>query len=205
MSCWSLILFAVGTFSVLTGILYSDPLSTEQSSTMLLEKSPLKFSVVLIVVDAFRQDYYKQWQNIRQYIDRNADKAKFIKVKANAPTMTAERIQTMMVGAEMTQPSILSNFLSTKINIDNIVRKTDKSLLLGDDTWDKIFTFSKSITCRSFEVFDLDSCDNTVSTNIFNEIGKYDLIVGHMLGLDHIGHTYSSVDVLKMSHKLQEI
>lgn len=78
------------------------------------------------------------------------------------------------------------------------------SLLLGDDTWGKLYNFSKAVTCRSFDVADLDTCDNIVIDNLEKEVEShdYELVVGHMLGLDHIGHTYSSVSVAKMSEKL---
>lgn len=199
------VLFVLGTYAIFSALLYSNPLNTQSGTTMLLPNSPAKYKVVLIILDAFRRDYYGHWATIKQYISNHSDRSKFIGIKANAPTMTAERIQAMMIGSEMTQPSVFANFISTKTPIDNVIRKIESSLLLGDDTWDHIFTFSESITCRSFEVFDLDTCDNTVISNIFSNLGKYDLIVGHMLGLDHIGHTYSSIDVLKMSHKLQQI
>lgn len=97
--------------------------------------------------------------------------------------------------------------MSEKSEADSIPHKVGSSLLLGDDTWAKLYNFSKAITCRSFDVADLDSCDSAVIDNLLNETtnNHYHLLVGHMLGLDHIGHTYGSVATSKMDAKLGQL
>ncbi len=41
---------------------------------------------------------------------------------------------------------------------------------------------------------DLDTLDNEASKDILNEIEKNDftLLLGHIIGVDHAGHTYSA-------------
>lgn len=56
-------------------------------------------------------------------------------------------------------------------------------------------------------VADLHSCDRMVIDNLITEYksGKYQMVIGHFLGLDHIGHTFSSVSTAQTTYKLNEI
>jgi phosphatidylinositol glycan class O len=73
-------------------------------------------------------------------------------------------------------------------------RSNKKLALLGDETWSYMFPsqFDFKFTSESFDVRDLDSDDNIVINNMFNLIDdNYDFIVGHLLGIDHSGHSYN--------------
>lgn len=113
----------------------------------------------------------------------------------------------MMSGTELSAPSFLANFLSSKSTVDSIPQRVaNSSLLLGDDTWEKLYGFSKTVPCSSFDVADFDSCDRAVTDHIFDGLSRnYSFIVGHMLGLDHIGHTYASTRVWRIDDKLDEM
>lgn len=68
---------------------------------------------------------------------------------------------------------------------------------MGDDTWDSLFPskFNKSFPYPSFNVKDLHTVDNGVISNLIPEItGKdpWNIIIGHFLGVDHVGHRYDS-------------
>ena len=80
---------------------------------------------------------------------------------------------------------------------DNLINKVS-AISLGDDTWSKLYPFKKSLNCNSFNVADLHSCDKVVMDNLVKEYKKreYQMLVGHFLGLDHIGHTFSSVSTV---------
>lgn len=75
---------------------------------------------------------------------------------------------------------------------------------IGDDTWPRLYNMQKSISCESFVVSDLHSCDKLVIENLISEYKsqKYQMIIGHFLGLDHIGHTFSSVSTAHTTYKL---
>ena len=74
-------------------------------------------------------------------------------------------------------------------------RNNKKLALLGDDTWFHMFpkSFDYKFVSESFDVRDLDSDDNIIINNIEELIkeDKYDFIVGHLLGIDHSGHSYN--------------
>lgn len=203
----SALAIVLGMWLLLGGIFSQDPADQEVGQDMLIHNSPLKYKVILLVLDAFRLDYYHRFGLLAKYVKLHPNNSRLLQVKAQTPTMTAERIQAMVTGTELSSPSFLANFLSRESHTDNILlRVQDSSLLLGDDTWEKLFPFARSVPCRSFDVADFDSCDNAVKDNIFAGIaGGYHLIVGHMLGLDHIGHTYGSTRGWRTSDKLDEI
>jgi phosphatidylinositol glycan class O len=75
------------------------------------------------------------------------------------------------------------------------LNKLSNTLLLGDDTWEKLYNFKLAITCKSFKVSDFHTCDQVIRDNLLELYKKreYQFIVGHFLGIDHIGHTLSSV------------
>ena len=47
----------------------------------------------------------------------------------------------------------------------------------------------------TFKVMDLDTVDNGVNEHLFKEMAnkssEWNLIIGHLLGLDHAGHRYN--------------
>ena len=70
---------------------------------------------------------------------------------------------------------------------------------MGDDTWVRLFpnSFHEAYPFDSFNVGDLDTVDNGVIANLFTTIQKneFNLLIGHFLGVDHVGHTYDSNDI----------
>lgn len=69
---------------------------------------------------------------------------------------------------------------------------------MGDDTWLSVFpsTFSQNLTFPfdSFNVEDLHSVDNGILSHLFPLLSsdhphpKFDFLIAHFLGVDHIGH-----------------
>ena len=162
----SFILIAVGIWMMFSALFSSDPIDNLKGTTMLISNSPLRFKVILLVLDAYRLDYLHRVGLLERYASQHPNNSRIVRMKASFPTMTAERIQAMMTGTELSQPSVLANFMSEKTQVDSIPNKINASLLLGDDTWNKLYNFNKTITCRSFDVADLDTCDSTVINNL---------------------------------------
>lgn len=68
---------------------------------------------------------------------------------------------------------------------------------MGDDTWTTVYPHAFEpdmlFPFDSFNVEDLHTVDEGVIANIFpllqkNMTGKWDLLIGHFLGVDHVGH-----------------
>jgi GPI ethanolamine phosphate transferase 3 subunit O len=108
----------------------------------------------------------------------------------------------MMSGFNPNFIDFTSNFNSKTATEDNLLRilhlSGRKTLHMGDDTWKELYGpyLTRSFECQSFVVEDIDSCDSTVRDNLFREYleGGWDFIVGHYLGVDHLGHTLSTND-----------
>ena len=58
----------------------------------------------------------------------------------------------------------------------------------------------------SFNIEDLDTVDNAVKNYLLREIegDKCDILIGHMLGIDHCGHTFGRSHP-EMDRKLAEL
>lgn len=105
-----------------------------------------------------------------------------------------------------------SNFNSEEIHEDNLISQMmshDKHVVfVGDDTWNGLFPnqFHRSYFYPSLDVADLDTVDRGVFKIVPDEMKKADwsLLIGHMLGVDHCGHTFGPLtDHIK--YKLTEI
>ena len=72
---------------------------------------------------------------------------------------------------------------------------------MGDDTWVTLFDniFDEQYPLDSFNTFDLDTVDNEVADILFNRYlssnqsnnRPFDFLLAHVLGVDHVGHSYS--------------
>ncbi|CAD2219951.1 phosphatidylinositol glycan, class O [Angomonas deanei] len=144
---------------------------------------------------------------------------------ADAPTTTAQRIKAIATGA---MPAFLeagSNFNSDAVETDSVIRQVGgRAVVLGDDTWVKLFPhkkengkdihWKKSIVLPSFDVADFHSNDNTVLDIIYDELTRETkekdaddyakLIIGHFLGVDHVGHRINAENN-EMNAKLEQL
>ncbi|KAJ4479952.1 hypothetical protein J3R30DRAFT_3288193 [Lentinula aciculospora] len=115
------------------------------------------------------------------------------------PTTTLQRIKGITTGSLPTFVDLGSNFGGSEIEEDSIIgqvgMKGGEVAFMGDDTWMTVFpnAFDANMTWPydSFNVEDLHTVDNGVITHLFPllESDKTpDLIIGHFLGVDHVGH-----------------
>jgi 2,3-bisphosphoglycerate-independent phosphoglycerate mutase len=65
---------------------------------------------------------------------------------------------------------------------------------------------------NTFDVHDLDTCDKVVYDNLPSAVtgagqnySKDSFIVAHLLGIDHVGHSTSSLDDSMMEVKMKEM
>eukprot|EP00127_Corallochytrium_limacisporum_P002530 Clim_evm87s128 gene=Clim_evmTU87s128 len=165
--------------------------------------------VVILLVDALRYDFLtsteespssffhgklKKTHEILRAYPQNATTARFI---ADAPTTTLQRLKALVTGSLPTFVDAGSNFSGDVIVEDNIVdvlRRHGKHVVhMGDDTWTALFAredFHKSFSYPSFVVKDLDTVDDGCLEHLWDEldIGDFDLLVCHFVGIDHCGH-----------------
>ena len=136
---------------------------------------------------------------------------------ADPPTTTLQRLKGLTTGTLPTFIDAGSNFAGSEINEDNLIsqlRAQGKRIaFLGDDTWIALFGrhFEPQLThpYDSFNVWDLHTVDNGVNEHIFpllepKQSKKWDVLIGHYLGVDHAGHRYGP-DHPAMNVKLKQM
>lgn len=118
---------------------------------------------------------------------------------SDPPTTTMQRIKGITTGSLPTFIDAGANFASTAIEEDNLMSQlgsANKSIVfMGDDTWMNLFpsAFTKAYPYDSFDVEDLHTVDNGVIEHLFpildkKDKTKWDFLIGHFLGVDHVGH-----------------
>ena len=183
---------------------------------------------VIIIIDALRYDFTvpfsgepHHFHNALSILDetarQNPENAFLLPFIADPPTSTLQRLKGLTTGTLPTFIDIGSNFAGTAIEEDNLVgqlRNAGKTLVhLGDDTWHSLFPgyFDDNLTHAydSFNVWDLFTVDNGVTEHLIpllkpENTGKWDVLFGHYLGVDHAGHRYGP-DHPATNSKLREM
>ncbi|PLB54742.1 hypothetical protein P170DRAFT_505441 [Aspergillus steynii IBT 23096] len=135
---------------------------------------------------------------------------------ADPPTTTLQRLKGLTTGTLPTFIEAGANFAGSALAEDNIVtqlHKAGKGLVhLGDDTWIKLFPNhflpNLSHAYDSFLVSDLHTVDNGVEKHLLPLISsrqdEWNVIFGHFLGVDHVGHRFGPVHG-EMTSKLKQM
>ncbi|CCF59922.1 hypothetical protein KAFR_0I01410 [Kazachstania africana CBS 2517] len=172
---------------------------------------------VILIVDALRFDFVipvDSTEHLNNNYHNNIDilydtfkngnshgSSILLKFLADPPTTTLQRLKGLTTGSLPTFIDAGSNFNGNVIFEDNLIRQLSENLnreilFVGDDTWDALFhpfLSNNSLPYESLNVWDLDTVDNGV-IDFFDENLKknddWDVLIGHMLGVDHVGHKY---------------
>ncbi|KAG8745201.1 mannose-ethanolamine phosphotransferase gpi13 [Ceratobasidium sp. 414] len=182
---------------------------------------------VVIIIDALRFDfiaptppspadpYYHNVLTLPAEITASKPDRSFIfNAHSDPPTATLQRIKGITTGSLPTFVDIGSNFGGSAILEDSLVlqmqRAGMRTAFMGDDTWETVFpnAFNQSYPFDSFNVEDLHTVDRGVIHHIFpllqNGGADWDVIIGHFLGVDHVGHRLGPSHPT-MKAKLQEM
>ena len=175
---------------------------------------PARFDkAVVLIIDALRYDftvpveaasshhYLNALTVLHETATRDPQRAVLRPFIADPPTTTLQRLKALTTGTLPTFVDAGSNFAGTAIAEDNLIAQlatANKTVAhLGDDTWHALFPglFAPNLTHAydSFNVWDLHTVDNGVEEHLFPllaEPAKWDVLIGHFLGLDHAGHRY---------------
>jgi len=188
---------------------------------------------VVIIVDALRYDFtipfspssasstpyhYHDGMKVLYELATNRPSNAFLRpFIADPPTTTLTRLKGLTTGNMPAFFEAGSNFAGTAIDEDNIVAQLHSAgkrvVHLGDDTWHSLFPglFEPSLTRTydSFNVWDLHTVDDGVNEHLLPLLqpanaSKWDVIIGHYLGVDHAGHRYGP-DHPAMATKLKQM
>jgi len=173
---------------------------------------PRPFKRVLwLLVDALRYDfmlyddtltsvpvYRNKMPYIRDLLDMHPSNARLFKFIADPPTTTMQRLKALTTGSLPTFVDIGSNFNSYAVLEDSLPYQAKNNgrnvTFVGDDTWLGLYPdmLTRPVDDPSQNGKDLDTVDNGVMEKLGPELGRHDaeFVIGHMLGVDHVGHTY---------------
>jgi predicted AlkP superfamily pyrophosphatase or phosphodiesterase len=140
-----LLLFYISEFTIFSSIPGSSTLKLISQREVL--GGPKK--VILVVIDALRYDYIERLPFISAALDSKPAKTFLAKCKVGNPTMTTQRIESLMTGSEIfSSTTILKSFFASRTSTDSIIHQLNlqnrTSFVMGDDTWVKLFSFSGS-------------------------------------------------------------
>lgn len=163
----------------------------------------LRYDFTVPIFDKAPQHFHNALTVLHEISIASPQKAFLLPFIADPPTTTLQRLKGLTTGTLPTFVDAGSNFAGTAIEEDNIVtqlRDAGKRLVhLGDDTWQALFPghFDTNLThaYESLNVWDLHTVDNGVTEHLMpllttSEIPKWDIIFGHYLGVDHVGHQH---------------
>ncbi|KAH0912831.1 hypothetical protein HID58_036152 [Brassica napus] len=179
--------------------------------------------LILMVIDGLPGEFvlgkdgqppWKVWKESMPYTQSllaNGDAIGY-HAKAAPPTVTMPRLKAMVSGAIGGFLDVAFNFNTQALLDDNLLgqflRIGWKMVMLGDETWIKLFPglFMRHDGVSSFFVKDTVQVDKNVSRHLPNELNNDDwnLLILHYLGLDHVGHTGGRNSPL-MASKLKEM
>ncbi|KAF8608934.1 hypothetical protein BDV93DRAFT_531189 [Ceratobasidium sp. AG-I] len=182
---------------------------------------------VVVVIDALRFDFISPvppasadpyYHNVltlpAQMTTSKPDRSFIFNAHSDPPTATLQRIKGLTTGSLPTFIDIGSNFGGSAILEDSLILQMQRAGLrtafMGDDTWETVFpgAFNQSYPFDSFNVEDLHTVDRGVIQHIFpllqNHGKDWDVIIGHFLGVDHVGHRLGPSHPT-MKTKLQEM
>ena len=125
--------------------------------------------------------------------------------------MTVVRVKGMLSGGLSTFFDTSDEFFGGEVQEDNVLyqlkhRKYQKGgdppkiAFYGDYIWDPLFgqywSEGHHKSWPSLDVRNLDKLDDNAAKEIYKELDNgsdFDLLLGHIIGVDSAGHTYSSV------------
>jgi len=131
---------------------------------------------------------------IRELLETKSNQSILLRLIADPPTTTLQRLKELTTGTLPTFIDISYNFIGYEIEEDNILNQLNKNFyqrnisLLGDDTWLALYPnikFKNLYVYPSFDVHDLDTVDNGILQHLWNVIQhdeQYSFIIAHFLG-----------------------
>ncbi|CAL8086136.1 unnamed protein product [Calicophoron daubneyi] len=226
MNALNTVVLSVGLVLFLFGFLLNrSELPYSSSAVSGLSYSVKHRRLIFLLVDALAHDFVRRESDTypveslyeMKFVSsllNNSRTTRLFHSIADPPTTTLQRLKALLTGSMPTFVDAGSNFGSYRLVEDTLVTQwhlaNKRVLFVGDDTWMGLFPsgFHESHPQPSFNVKDLDSVDNAVKSFVLstlrNSNHSWDVMIGHMLGIDHCGHTFGVV-YPHMVRKLREL
>ncbi|KAI0739549.1 hypothetical protein C8Q80DRAFT_1261195 [Daedaleopsis nitida] len=175
--------------------------------------SPSHSRAVVLVIDALRFDFLSPHPPepvsphhhhalvLPQQLSASRPSHSFLfEMFSDPPTTTLQRLKGITTGSLPTFIDMGSNFGGSSITEDSFIGQLTAAgkniAFMGDDTWTTVFpqSFHPNMTFPydSFNVEDLHTVDGGVINHLFpllrDKDAPWDVLIGHFLGVDHVGH-----------------
>ncbi|TBU27471.1 hypothetical protein BD311DRAFT_665254 [Dichomitus squalens] len=175
--------------------------------------TPFHKRAVVLVIDALRFDFLSPHppepaspyhHNVlvlpQELTATQPTRSLLFEMFSDPPTTTLQRLKGITTGSLPTFIDMGSNFGGSSITEDSFIGQLrlagKKIAFMGDDTWTTVFpdSFEPNMTSPydSFNVEDLHTVDEGVIDHLFpllqDKSAPWDVIIGHFLGVDHVGH-----------------
>lgn len=211
---------------VLPNISHCEVDSLSETSPCL--QRPIFQKAIILVIDALRYDftipiegskkyYHNNFPILYESVQNDPEKAFLLKFMSDPPTTTLQRLKGLTTGTLPTFVDAGSNFNGDSIDEDNWMlqlHEHNKTIaFMGDDTWvalfDKYIDPKLKYPYESLNVWDLHTIDNGVVEHLMplllkENSSQWDVLIGHFLGVDHVGHRYGP-DHFTMKDKLNQM
>ncbi|KAJ7226452.1 hypothetical protein C8J57DRAFT_1453529 [Mycena rebaudengoi] len=208
---WVAIIHLAGIYLFTSGFLLTR--LSLSNSTKCIDNScvlpPTHKRAVLLIIDALKFDFVSPAPPIpvspfhhniltlpRELTNANPRKSFLFNAYSDPPTTTLQRIKALTTGSLPTFVDTGNNFGGSSIAEDSIMKQlgaaNKSSAFMGDDTWMSVFP-------DSFRPGhgDLHTVDEGVIRHLFplleDKSEPFDFLVGHFLGVDHVGHRMNRV------------
>jgi phosphatidylinositol glycan class O len=146
----------------------------------------------------------KKIELFQKLIKNEPENSILLPMEAEMPTVTTVRIKAIMTGALSSFFETKEDFAHDEVPEDSVLyqvknhmkNSTERKIIFsGDHIWIDMFgnLFDKETHYPSFNVRDLDTNDLNVHNdvlNVLNEKEDFNLLVCHLIGIDHAGHTF---------------
>ncbi|XP_037082431.1 GPI ethanolamine phosphate transferase 3-like [Pollicipes pollicipes] len=223
---------AVGLYVFLSGFLLRRVALQERQTCPVGGTEPCAVArtynrTILLVVDALRYDflvfneslpaaaaapYQNKMPAVHALLTGRPEHVARYRFVADPPTTTMQRLKGLTTGSLPTFVDVGDNFASYVVTEDTWLWQLraagGRAVFAGDDTWLQLFptAFERAAPFPSFDIRDLDTVDSGVERQLGRELARHDwtMFIGHMLGVDHCGHTFGP-DHPQMARKLAQV
>lgn len=199
-----------------------DSLSTHFDKVILVIIDALRFDFAVSTDQKQEHDYYRnQLPVFERLLAQQPSSSLLFQFRADPPTTTMQRVKGLMTGSLPTFIDAGSNFASSAVNEDHLLRQMrtryDDFYFMGDDTWvnlyPDIFEANKTFESDSFKMFDLDTVDNRILEHLWPTLDQeqWQVAIAHFLGVDHCGHTFGpshpnmATKLTQMNHVIEQL
>ena len=204
------------TYITFSGFFLTTTKIPDTSNRNLMDNSDTWFQpktkVIMLIVDALRFDYFyynesivgqeqypyqNKFVKLHEIVKNNPENFVTIRTYSDGPTWTVQRVRCLVTGSIPPFIQIAQSLGASAAVEDSILSRLSqankKSYAVGDPLWTELFPdyLVDKYQSHSFDLKDMNSDQETadVILSLVQE-NDFDLLIGHRLGVDHIGHTY---------------